>query len=171
MIIDYNRPDDPGPGSGTDATEEATVKTENSGTIILDATCVPQNISYPQYVNLLNEARVNWEGMIDRICYDYNYYKPRMYREKARKDYLNLARCKKRTAKKIRKAIRQQLQHIRRNRAYINAYLEAGVELTVKQTGPKKSLMKSVSSCCTYMKIRFIPYRTGSSASASHISG
>ena len=31
-------------------------------------------------------------------------------------DYLNLARCKKRTSKKIRKAIRQQLQYIRRDR-------------------------------------------------------
>lgn len=28
--------------------------TENSGTIILDATCAPQNISYPQDVNRLN---------------------------------------------------------------------------------------------------------------------
>ena len=29
---------------------------ENTGTLILDATCVPQNISFPQDVNLLNEA-------------------------------------------------------------------------------------------------------------------
>ncbi|GFI33783.1 hypothetical protein IMSAGC014_00266 [Bacteroidaceae bacterium] len=123
MIIGCNRPNDPGPGNGMDVTEEAAAKTENSGTIILDATCAPQNISYPQDVNLLNEARENLEGMIDQICYDYNYYKPRMYRKKARKDYLNLARCKKRTAKKIRKAIKQQLQYIRRDRAYINAFL------------------------------------------------
>ena len=96
--------------------------------------CSPKNISYPQDVNLLNEARENLEGMIDQICYDYNYYKPRMYRKKARKDYLNLARCKKRTAKKIRKAIKQQLQYIRRDRAYINAFLEAGAELTPNRT-------------------------------------
>lgn len=38
--------------------------------------------------------------VIDIICYEQNYYKPRMYRQKARKDYLNLAKCKKRTAKK-----------------------------------------------------------------------
>ena len=44
MIIDKNRPDDPGPGSGTDVAEETTAKTENSGTIILDATYAP-----PQY--------------------------------------------------------------------------------------------------------------------------
>lgn len=47
MSIDYSRPDDPGTGSGTDVTEEASAKKENSGTIILDAACAPQNISYP----------------------------------------------------------------------------------------------------------------------------
>lgn len=43
--------------------------------------------------------------MIDSIYYDYNYYKTRMCREKTRKGYLNLARGKKRTAKKMRRAI------------------------------------------------------------------
>jgi len=62
--------------------------------------------------------------MIDIICYVQNYYKPRMYRQKARKDYLNLAKCKKRTAKKIRKAIKTQLQYIRRDLRYIDAFLE-----------------------------------------------
>lgn len=62
--------------------------------------------------------------MIDIICYEQNYYKPRMYRQKARKDYLNLAKCKKRTAKKIRKAIKTQLQYIRRDLRYIDAFLE-----------------------------------------------
>ena len=90
----------------------------------MDATCAPQNISYPQDVNLLNEAREKLENMIDIICYEQNYYKPRMYRQKARKDYLNLAKCKKRTAKKIRKAIKTQLQYIRRDLRYIDAFLE-----------------------------------------------
>ena len=89
---------------GDDNEESAT----NSGTLILDATCATQNISYPQDVNLLNEAREKLEKMIDIICYEQNYYKPRMYRQKARKDYLNLAKCKKRTAKKIRKAIKAE---------------------------------------------------------------
>ncbi len=109
MIIAYNTPDDPGPGDGGGNDSDAVPdEQKNSGTIIMDATCAPQNISYPQDVNLLNEVRENLEKMIDEICYDYNYYKPRMYRENARRDYLNLAKCKKRTVKKIRKAIRQQ---------------------------------------------------------------
>ena len=133
MIIAYNTPDDPGPGSGGETPAGSPEESENSGTIILDATCAPQNISYPQDVNLLNEARENLEALIDRICCDYNYYKPRMYRNNARRDYLNLARCRKRTSKKIRRAIKKQLQYIRRDRAYIEAFLEDGVELTPKQ--------------------------------------
>ena len=120
MIIAYNAPDDPPPTGGDDNEESET----NSGTLILDATCAPQNISYPQDVNLLNEAREKLEKMIDIICYEQNYYKPRMYRQKARKDYLNLAKCKKSTAKKIRKAIKAQLQYIRRDLRYIDAFLE-----------------------------------------------
>ena len=41
--------------------------------------------------------------------------KPRIYRKKARKQYLHIARSKKRTAKKVRKAIGQQLSYIKRN--------------------------------------------------------
>lgn len=40
--------------------------------------------------------------MIDEICYYYGYYRPKTYRENARRDYLNFANCKKCTAKKIR---------------------------------------------------------------------
>lgn len=56
-----------------------------------------------------------------------------MYRENARRDYLNLAKCKKRTAKKIRKAIKKQLQYIRRDMGYVEAFLADGVELAPKQ--------------------------------------
>ena len=115
MIIAYNAPDDPPPTGGEDDNEESAT---NSGTLILDATCAPQNISYPQDVNLLNEAREKLEKMIDIICYEQNYYKPIMYRQKARKDYLNLAKCKKRTAKKIRKAIKTQLQYMYDNKVH-----------------------------------------------------
>lgn len=125
MIIDYNTPDNPPPTGGGDyigETDEA--DNTNAGTLIVDATCAPQNISYPQDVNLLNEAREDLEKLIDIICYEQNYLKPRMYRQNARKDYLNLAKCKKRTSKKIRKAIKAQLQYIRRDLKYIDAFLE-----------------------------------------------
>lgn len=124
MIIAYNTPDDdpPAGGSGGDGESDDT-PVENKGTLILDATCAPQEIAYPQDINLLNEARENLEGLIDDICYRFNYYKPRMYRQNARKDYLSLAKCKKRTAKKIRKAIKKQLQYVNRDLGYVDLLL------------------------------------------------
>ena len=97
MILTYNTPDDPGPGDDSDTSGDTPSESENSGTIIFGATCASQNISYPQDINLLNGAREKLEILIDGICYDYNYYRLRMYRENARRDYLNLAKSKKRT--------------------------------------------------------------------------
>lgn len=133
MIAAYNSSDDDhtGGGSGTEQDEDA--EPENRGTLILDATCAPQQISYPQDVNLLNEARENLEHIIDTICYEYDYLRPRMYRENARKDYLSLAKCRKRTSKRIRKAIKKQLQYVRRDLGYIDMFLSTEeVELSPK---------------------------------------
>ena len=74
--------------------------------MIVDATCVPSQIKYPQDTELLNEAREITEKVIDEIHIPGNGKKPRTYRKKARKQYLQIARSKKRTAKKVRKAIR-----------------------------------------------------------------
>ena len=83
----------------------------------------------------MNEVHENLEAIIDDICYFYKIKKPRMYREIVRKDYLNLAKCKKRTKKKSRLAIKQQLQYIRRNLlSYIDMFVLAkGVELPSRQ--------------------------------------
>jgi hypothetical protein len=134
MIIAFNTPDDPNPGGGNPSEDDASAEgDENTGTLVLDATCAPQNIKYPQDVNLLNEARENLEEMVDYLCTTFGYYTLRMYRKNARKDYLNLAKSKKRSKKKIRRAIKQQLQYIRRDRGYIEALLDDGCELTIRQ--------------------------------------
>ncbi len=95
MIYEYNTPDDPPSTGGRSDGDTSPEGEENQGTLILGATCAPQQISFPQDINLLNEGRENAESIIDDICYEHNYYKPRMYRQNARKDYLNLAKCKK----------------------------------------------------------------------------
>lgn len=132
MIARYNTPDDPsagGSGDGSDDSSDA-----NHGTLILDATCAPQQIEYPQDVNLLNEARENLEAIIDTVCYEYNYYKPRMYRQNARNDYLALAKCRKQSAKKIRRAIKKQLQYVKRDLGYIDVFMEEeDIKFTAKQ--------------------------------------
>ncbi len=106
---------------------------DNDGTLIIDASCAPQNIAFLQDVNLLNEARENLEEIIGSICYVYNLKKPRMYKEKARKDLLSLAKSKKRSSKKIRKAIKKQLQYIRRDRNYVDWLSSYGYSPDEKQ--------------------------------------
>ena len=134
MIAAYNDPDDSsdddsnGGGNSADNTntendKQSACEPENEGTLILDATCAPQNIAYPQDINLLNEAREKLESLIDEICDEYNFYKPRMYRKKAREAYLALAKCRKRTGKRIRKAIGQQLRFISRDLGYIDMFV------------------------------------------------
>ena len=138
MIIEYNakKSDDDndssnGDNSGSNDTDNTSDTSENSGTLILDATCAPQNIKYPQDIELLNEAREKLEDMLCRISDEYGFYRPRMYKKNARKDYLALAKCRKRGSKKIRKAIKKQLQYIRRDLGYIDNLLENnGVELS-----------------------------------------
>lgn len=138
MIISHKHPDDPGPGgtpggpSHDDTSSEESSTKPNSGTMMLDATCAPQYIEFPQDINLLNEARENLEEIIDTICYEYNEPRPRTYRVNARKDYLALAKRKKRSGKQIRKAIKKQLQYIRRDLGYIDRFLAEGKTLSKK---------------------------------------
>ena len=165
MIIAYNHPDDhtPSGGGSVDNTEGKPEEQEkpNSGTLLIDATCAPQHIAFPQDINLLNEARENLEMMIDVICYEYNESKPRTYRRTARADYLELAKSKKRTKKKIRKAIKKQLQYVRRDLGYIDRYLEEGKELSAKHL-QRLDVIRKVYEQQQYMyenNVRSVPDR------------
>lgn len=91
----------------------------NHGTLMLDATCVPQNIKYPQDVVLLDDARQALEKMIDDTHQRSDGKKPRTYRKRARKDYLKFAFCKKRTTAMIREALKRQLQYVLRDIALV----------------------------------------------------
>ena len=114
---------DNGPGTGG-----------NSGTMIVDATCAPPNIRYPQDVSLLNEARENAEQLLDVLHDPADGKKPRTYRQCARKDYLKYTRCRKHTSKMTRKAIGKQLGYLRRDLAAIDSKLSLGKSLTTRQT-------------------------------------
>ncbi len=133
MIIRKKDDDNHTPSGGTGSSNENSETSKNKGTVILDATCAPQNIAFPQDTRLLNECREKLEGVIDYICEKNALSKPRMYRRKARKDYLSIARTKKKTAGRIRKAIKKQLQYVQRDFAYIGSYLEQGYTITEKQ--------------------------------------
>lgn len=118
--------DEPPPDGGGDKT--------NRGTIIVDSTCAPQNIRYPQDTSLLNEARENLEEMIDKLHSPADGEKPRTYRKNARKDYLNIAKRKNKTGKLIRKAAGKQLRYIRRDLKIVDAYLQEGKHLPTRES-------------------------------------
>jgi len=117
-------------------------KSANEGTLLLDATCAPSEIKFPQDTELLNECREKLEGIIDAICEANHLLKPRTYRKVARKDYLNIARKKKKNGKQIRKAIGKQLNYIRRDFGYIDAFLDQGYTLVPKQAELLATLRK-----------------------------
>jgi len=124
-------PDDQTPSGGGGTLEHGSEKdTEsepaNEGTMILDATCAPQDIRYPTDISLLNEAREKLEEMID-VAHAAGLTegkKPRTYRNRARRDYLRFARSRKPTQKLLRKSLRKQLGYVERDLSYLDAILD-----------------------------------------------
>jgi len=132
--------DDDQTGSGSDeaplpadASQETSAEPPskpNQGTLILDATCAPVDISYPTDLGLLNDAREHLDVMID-LLHAYmgkQGKRPRTYREKARKDYLTLAKQRSPRKNQIRRAIKKQLQYARRNLGVVDHMLEKAEE-------------------------------------------
>jgi hypothetical protein len=105
----------------------------NNGTLIMDATCAPANITYPQDIKLCNEAREKTEKMVEVMHERGKNDKPRLDKQKARREYLKVAKSKKRTGNVLRKAIKKQLSYIRRNLGYINNLQHNHDNLSTKQ--------------------------------------
>ncbi len=104
-------------------------KPSNKGKLIVDATCTPADVAYPTDLNLLNKAREKTEAMIDAMHAPLigTQKKPRTYRQKARKDYLAVAKQKRPGYKKVRKAIGKQLCYLRRNLKNIDQMASDGL--------------------------------------------
>ena len=103
--------DDDTPGSGT----------KNKGKLLVDATCVPEDINYPTDLKLLNNAREKSEEIIDTLhkAMPKGIKKPRTYRRKAKQDFLRVSKSRKLRHKTLRKAIGKQLGYLRRNLNHI----------------------------------------------------
>lgn len=128
---DNSTPPPAGTSGGSDAGEGDT--DTNKGTLILDATCAPANIRYPQDISLLNEAREKLEAIIYRFCKSYGLPLPRRYSRCARKDYLAYAKSRKHSAKKIRKALRKQLNYVARDIRYLEEFMGSGYAMINKE--------------------------------------
>ena len=80
------------------AEREEARETPNKGQLILDATCAPADISYPNDLGILNQVRVKTEKIIDTLYKPIKgklEKKPKTYRKLARKDYLKVAKKRK----------------------------------------------------------------------------
>ena len=123
------------PGDGGSRSDDQANTCENSGTLLMDATCCPADVAFPQDFQLLNDAREHMEHMIDEICEANRLKRPRMRRRCARRDFLSLSKSKKRSAKKIRAGVRKQLQYIFRDIGFVtNMIQKMGVQLTKTQS-------------------------------------
>jgi IS5 family transposase len=73
---------------------------KNWGTLTIDASCTPADITYPTDLKLLNEARESTDRIIDEQCKqrsDLRKHRPRYDRGAARDNFLDVAKQKKLT--------------------------------------------------------------------------
>jgi len=119
----------PTSSSGEEQKSPGELKTETAithqGKMILDATACPQDIRYPTDLNLLNDGREKSEELID-FLYDATRHakKPRTYRQEARTYFLKTAQKKTKTKKEIRRALKRQLNYLKRNIGNIHHLLD-----------------------------------------------
>ncbi len=105
---------------------------KNQGKLIIDATCAPADISYPTDLNLLNQARIKTEKIIDilyKTIKSQLQKKPITHRQTARKEYLKVAKKRRPTRRAIRKAIKKQLKYVSKNLKTIKLLIENGASL------------------------------------------
>ena len=164
---------DPGADAGTQISIDDFVKPadwpegKNWGTLTIDASCTPADITYPTDLKLLNEARESTERIIDDLCDQYSdlrKHKPRYDRGKARAAFLNVAKQKRPRRRKIKAAIRRQLDYLQRNLDAIDALIASGASLSaLKVHWWRKLLVISElhrqQTILLYAKTRSIPDR------------
>jgi hypothetical protein len=95
-------------------------------------------------LGLLNQARVKTEKIIDTLYKPLKIKlekKPKTYRNLARKNYLQVAKKRKPSRKERRKAIRKQLQYVKRNLSHIDQLIQAGAGLEALSPTQYKSLL------------------------------
>jgi hypothetical protein len=137
------------------------------GTLTIDASCTPADITYPTDLKLLNEARESTERIIDDLCEqnsDFRKHKPRYDRGRARAVFLNVAKQKKPRRRKIKATIRRQLDYLQRNLEAIDALIASGAVLASLKTHWWRKLLviselHRQQTILLYAKTRSIPDR------------
>lgn len=114
-----------------------------NGQLLVDATCVPADITYPTDLKLLNDAREKTEAIIDHLqaCRATPKQKPRTYRQKARQAYLRVAKAKNPGKQKLRKGLGAQPRSLRRNLGAIAVLAQEGRLMSLPRTHYRQLLV------------------------------
>jgi len=129
------------PSEEKENAQEKPVQSEveaNEGELLLDATVAPQDIAYPNDLNLVNESRVKADQLITLVCLHSGEKKPRTYNRVARKNYLSVAKKKNRSSKEIHKAVGKQLRYLKRNLSYLKKMFSSLGEEELKKIFSEK---------------------------------
>jgi hypothetical protein len=120
-------------------------KKTHEGSLSIDATAVPVNITYPTDLKLLNQVREKTEEIID-ACHlaSGEEIKPRTYRLEARTEYLKYAKAKRLSNNARRTSLRKQLQYIRRNIETIESRIQNGVYTLNEDQNSEFEICKTV---------------------------
>ncbi len=140
---------------------------KNLGTLTIEASCTPADITYPTDLKLLMKARESTERIIDDLCDQHSNlrkHKPRYDRDRARSAFLNVAKQKKPSRRKIKIAIRCQLDYVHRNLDAIDVLITSGVRLSVLKVHWSRKLiviseLHRKQTILMYDKKRGIPNR------------
>jgi transposase, IS5 family len=112
------------------------------GKLKIDATVADQMIKYPTDLDLLSDSREQSERLIDQLCELLKLSKKqRTYRRNARRDYLNMAKKKKKNKRELHKAIGKQLNYLKRNLGTIDKLLDSCPQLYFSKRDYKISLV------------------------------
>jgi IS5 family transposase len=125
---DGEQPVEPELGGGQSASTVSAKGTSdtpppNNGTLIVDATCAPSYIKYPQDTDLLNQARLKTEKIISGLHDSVGGKRPRTYPRKAKAEYGKFSRKRKKARNEIRNMVGKELNYLRRNLAIISSLL------------------------------------------------
>ena len=109
-------------------TKDVTPK-PNEGTLIIDATCAPEDMRYPTDLGLLNDVRTFTEALVTLLWHSPTLVrhegekKPRTYRREARREFLSVVRCRKIKENFLRKGLRKQIGYCERNLRHVDSLL------------------------------------------------
>ena len=110
---------------------------KNWGTLTIDASCTPADITYPRDLKLLNEARASTERIVDELCGqapEFKKHRPRYKRGMARAHFLRIAKQKRPRRRKVKAAIKRQLGYVRHNLRAVDALIACGAGLSRLKT-------------------------------------